>query len=412
MDGFRVLDLTTTFMGPYATMLMARMGADVVKIEGPGGDVVRHIGSSRSPGMGPIYLTANHGKRSVALDLKVPQARDALLRLVETADVFVTNLRPAALRGLQVTADELCAINPRLVYCTLPGFGAGGPYRDRPAYDDVIQAASGLAATQGGTGEPQYIRNVIADKTTALMGVSAVLAALLSRSRTGRGQCVEVPMFETMVSYSLVEQLNARTFLPPRASTGYARTSSPSRRPYRTADGHLGVMIYTDRQWLSFFGIIGSPHLAHEERFSSITRRTENIDELYELVADVLPTRTTADWLAAFEPVGIAAQRVVSPDELFDDPHLAAVDMFEEFQHHSEGAIVLPRLPINFAGQHTAPVRGAPLWGEHGAELLRETGLDAAAIAQLHESGALLGADPAEPQSEAPAVAGQPPAIP
>jgi crotonobetainyl-CoA:carnitine CoA-transferase CaiB-like acyl-CoA transferase len=381
-------------MGPYCTMLMARMGADVVKIEGPGGDVVRHVGSGRHPGMGPIFLTANHGKRSVALDLKIPQAREALVALVESTDVFVTNLRPAALSGLRVTSSELCAINPRLVYCALPGFGGDGPYRDRPAYDDVIQAASGLAATQGGTGEPEYVRNVIADKTTALMGVSAVLAALLSRSRTGRGQRVEVPMFETMVSYSMVEQLNARTFLPPAARTGYSRVSSPSRRPYRTKDGHLGVMIYTDRQWLSFFEIIDQPWLASEERFSSITRRTENIDELYQLVADVLPTRTSADWLAAFERAGIAAQPVLSPDDLFDDPHLAAVGMFEELEHPTEGAIVLPRLPMTFADSGAPAVRGAPRWGEHSVEVLREAGLDANVIARLRESDALLGDTP------------------
>jgi crotonobetainyl-CoA:carnitine CoA-transferase CaiB-like acyl-CoA transferase len=380
-------------MGPYATMLMARMGADVVKIEGPGGDVVRHIGSARHPGMGPIYLTANHGKRSVALDLKVPEARGAVVALVEATDVFVTNLRPVALKNLGVTSEELCAINPRLVYCTLPGFGSDGPYRDRPAYDDVIQSACGLAAAQGGSGEPQYVRTVVADKATALMGVSAVLAALLSRSRTGRGQRVEVPMFETMVSFSLVEQLNARTFLPPTERSGYSRTSSPSRRPYRTADGHLGVMVYTDRQWLAFFTIIGRPELADDERFSSITGRTEHIDELYQLLAEVLPTRTSADWLTAFEPAGIAAQPVLTSDDLFDDPHLAAVDMFQDVQHHSEGAIVLPRLPITFGGETAPPVRGAPRWGEHGVEVLRETGMDASAIAALREAGALLGDD-------------------
>lgn len=250
LTGVRVVDLTTTFMGPYVTMLMARMGADVIKVESPDGDVLRQVGAGRSPGMGPIFLAANHGKRSVALDLASPGGRDAMRALLVGADAFVTNMRPDAVDRLGLGPDELCAADPRLVYVALRGFGGGGPYRGRAAYDDVIQAASGLAAVQGGEGEPAYVRSVVADKTVALMGLSAVNAALFARERTGRGGFTEVPMFETMASFLLVEQQNANV-LDPLAPTGYARTETPYRRPYRTSDGYLGVVVYTDRQWRS-----------------------------------------------------------------------------------------------------------------------------------------------------------------
>ncbi|MCD2195322.1 CoA transferase [Actinomycetospora endophytica] len=383
LEGIRIIDLTSTFMGPYATMLLARMGADVIKVETPDGDVVRHIGRGRNPGMGPIFLAANHGKRSIALDLKHPEGRRALDSLLATADVFVTNLRPAALDRLGLTAEALLAAHPRLVFATLPGFGSAGPYRDRAAYDDVIQAASGLAAVQGGTGEPGYVRTVVADKAVGLLGLGAITAALLGVARTGRGRAVEVPMFESMVEFFLLEQQNGRVLDPPTGPTGYSRTSSPNRKPYATADGHLGVVVYTDRQWLSFFDLIGRPELAREERFATITARTENIDELYGLLAETLPSRTTDEWLAALGAAGIPAQPVLTSDDLLDDPHLAAVGLFEPLEHPSEGRLVLPRLPVIVDGASAPPVRGAPRLGEHGAEVLAEAGWDAAEIAML-----------------------------
>ncbi len=232
LDGIRVVDLTTTFLGPYTTMLMARMGADVVKVETHDGDVLRHVGSGRSPGMGPIFLAANHGKRSIALDLKTPGGRDAMRALVAGADAFVTNMRPQAVARLGLDPDELCAADERLVYVALRGFGEAGPYRDRAAYDDVVQAASGLAGLQGDDGEPDYVRSVVADKTVAVMGLAAVNAALFARERTGRGGFTEVPMFETMASFVLLEQQNARV-LDPDAPTG--TRAPPARTAGRTA---------------------------------------------------------------------------------------------------------------------------------------------------------------------------------
>ncbi|RZT84579.1 crotonobetainyl-CoA:carnitine CoA-transferase CaiB-like acyl-CoA transferase [Pseudonocardia sediminis] len=388
LDGVRVVDLTTTFLGPYTTMLMARMGADVIKVETRDGDVLRDVGTGRHPGMGPIFLTANHGKRSIALDLKSPGGRAAMRRLVAGADAFVTNMRPDAVERLGLGPDELTAADGRLVYVALRGFGAEGPYRDRAAYDDVIQAASGLAAVQGGDGDPAYVRSVVADKAVAVMGLAAVNAALFARERTGRGGFVEVPMFESMVSFLMLEQQNARV-LDPDGACGYSRTASPNRRPYRTADGFLGVMVYTDKQWLSFFELIGRPELAHTPRYSTITGRTEHIDELYGLVAEALPARTNAEWVAAMEPLGIPVQPVLSPDDLLADEHLRAVELFEQVAHPSEGTLTLPRLPMSFDGEHAAPVRGAPRLGEHGADVLREAGLDDAEIEHLRADGVL-----------------------
>lgn len=389
LDGVRVVDLTTTFLGPYTTMLMARMGADVIKVETPGGDVLREVGTGRHPGMSPIFLAANHGKRSIAIDLKAPGGEAAMRRLLDGADAFVTNMRPDALQRLGLGPDELTGADPRLVYVALRGFGADGPYRDRAAYDDVIQAASGLAAVQGGAGDPEYVRTVVADKAVALMGLAAVNGALLHRERTGRGGFVEVPMFESMVSFLMLEQQNARVLDPADGRCGYARTSSPNRRPYPTADGHLGVVVYTDRQWLAFFDLIGRPELAHEPRFATITGRTRHIDELYALVAHELPARTSAEWVAVLEPLGIPAQPVLSPDDLFDDEHLGAVGMFERAEHPSEGPVTLARLPMSFDGAHAPPVRGAPRLGEHGAEVLGEAGLSVEEIDRLRADGAL-----------------------
>ena len=391
LSGVRVIDLTTTFMGPYLTMLMARMGADVVKVEAPGGDVVRQIGRGRHPGMGPIFLAVNHGKRSIGLDLAAEGGRDVLYRLIEGADVFVTNLRPAALAKLRLTAGQLRGLNQGLVYCALPGFGGAGPYRDRAAYDDVIQAASGFAAVQGGQAAPGYARSVIADKTVALMGLAAVNAALFDRSRTGQGQVVEVPMFESMISFLLLDQQGGHVFDPPAGPTGYARTASPNRRPYATADGYLGVVVYTDRQWLAFFDLIGRRDLAADPRFASITSRTENVDELYGILAGVLPSRTTAQWLDALGGAGIPAQPVLTPGELFADPHVEAVGLLEPLAHPSEGDLILPRLPMLFGGATAPPVRGAPRLGEHGAEVLREAGLPDDEIARLAADGAVFG---------------------
>jgi crotonobetainyl-CoA:carnitine CoA-transferase CaiB-like acyl-CoA transferase len=390
LSGLKVVDLTTTFMGPYCTALMARMDADIIKIEAPGGDIVRDIGGGRNPGMGPIFLNANHGKRSVALDLKRPEGLAVLRRLVAEADVFVTNMRPAAIRRLGLSYDELARVNRRLVYAALLGFGSSGPYSDDAAYDDVIQAVCGMASTQGGSAEPSYVRSPVADKAVALMALSAILAALLRREQTGEGQAVEIPMFETMAQFMLLDQQGGYVFDPPYGQSGYARTASPNRRPYRTADGYIGVMVYTDRQWLSFFTLIGMPELSEDPRFRTITGRTQNIDELYEILAEHLPKRSSADWLAELHELGIACAPVLQIAELFDDNHLRSVGFFERVEHPTEGPLKLARMPVSFSRDKPGHQRPAPRLGEHGIEVLEAHGFSGDQVRHLVESTVLV----------------------
>jgi len=389
LSGVRVVDLTTTFMGPYATALMARMGADVIKVEAPAGDIVRDLGGGKNPGMGPIFLNANHGKRSIALDLKHPEGIAILHRLLAEADVFVTNMRPEAVHRLGLNYADLQQENPRLVHAVLPGFGSGGPYRDLAAYDDVIQAVSGMASTQGQSADPSYVRTPVADKIVALMGLSAILAALLARERSQRGQSVEIPMFETMAQFMMLDQQGGYIYDPPAGPAGYARTASPNRRPYRTADGFLSVVVYTDRQWLSFFTLIGRPELVHDERFRAITGRTQHIDELYQLIADVLTTRPSAEWLTDLRNLGIPCVPVLRTEDLFDDKHLRAVDFFETVEHPTEGSLLLARLPILFSADVPGPQRPAPHLGEHGPAILHALGFRTDEVEHLIDIGVL-----------------------
>lgn len=389
-----MLDLSNTLMGPYCSRVLADMGADVIKVEGPGGDLVRNIGAARNPGMGPVFLATNRGKRSLEIDLKAPAGRSALLRMARGADVFMHNLRPAAAARLGLAAEAVRAVNPRIVYCALIGFGSAGPYRDDAAYDDVIQAVSGLAALQGGAGAPGYVRMSVADKAVGLMASSAILAALLRRERTGRGESVEVPMFEAMTSFNLLEQQGGMVFEPPTGPPGYVRTASPYRRPYRTSDGYLAVLVYTDRQWSSFFELIGRPELADDPRFRTITGRTENVDSLYRLVEDTLPTRTTAQWTERLGAVGIAAAPVREIADLFDDEHLASVGFFEHVEHPTEGTLRQPRSPMLFAEASAVTPRPAPRLGEHGWQVLTEAGLSDSEIDELIRTGVVTVPDP------------------
>jgi crotonobetainyl-CoA:carnitine CoA-transferase CaiB-like acyl-CoA transferase len=370
----RVVDLTTTFMGPYCTLLLAQMGADVLKVEAPAGDVLRYVGDEQGTGMGPVFLNANRGKRSITLDLKRPAARDALMRMLDTADVFVHNMRPDAVTRLGLGAEDVHAANPRTVYCVVRGFSSVGPYRNKAAYDDVIQASSGLAAVQGGPDGPAYVRTPIADKATGLMAVGAIAAALYRRERTGRGLAIEVPMLETMVAFTVLDQQGGYVFDPPRGPAGYSRTDSPYRKPYRTADGHVSVMVYTDAQWRAFFELVNRPELTADPRFHTITARTVHIDELYQLLEEEVRTRSTAEWLAAFDARGIAAMPVLTVPELFCDEHLRATGTFEESVHPTEGPLRHARFPVDFLGSERVDLRPAPRLGQHGAEILAELG--------------------------------------
>ena len=375
LHGLTVVDVTSTFLGPYCSMLFAQLGARVVKVEPPEGDIIRYVADERHSGLGPAFLNFNRGKESVVLDLASPAGRAGLDRLVDEADVFLHNMRPAAMTKLGIDPDAVLARNPRIVYCHAVGYGSRGPYRDEPAYDDVVQGVSGLAAVQGGTGEPTYVRTQLVDKTVGVMALAAILAALHERSVSGLGQAVEVPMFESMASFLLMEQQGRRVYAGQRGGTGYARTASPYRKPYRTADGTISVLLYTDGQWRAFFRLIDRPDLAEDRQLHSIRGRTERIDELYRLVEESLAQQSTAHWLEVLRREAVPAMPVNTVEELFDDGHLAAVGMFEDVVHPTEGRLVQPRLPWTFSRSGAPTLPGAPALGEHTGAALQALGL-------------------------------------
>ena len=392
LAGIRVLDLTTVLVGPYCTQLLAEMGAEVTKVEAPEGDVVRLIGPGRSPGMGCMFITINRGKRSIALDLKRPEARAALLRLAGQADVLVTNIRPAAMARLGLDYPALHAANPRLVYASVLGYGSQGPYAPRPAYDDLMQGAAliaGLNAQVNG-GEPRYVPLAMADRITGLMAASAVNAALVHQLRTGEGQLVEVPMFETMLSFVLGDHLGGRVFDPPLDAGGYGRLLSPDRRPYRTKDGFVCTMIYNDRQWRAFCAAVGWPDLVSTDpRFASHATRTRHIDEVLAMLAEEFRTRSSAEWLALLEAADLPVTPVHTLESIFEDPHLLATGFFEAEEHPTEGRVTRMAIPVTFSATPTGPRAPSPRLGADGAAILAEAGFAEAEIAALAASGAL-----------------------
>ena len=402
LAGVRIIDLTSVMMGPYATMILGDYGADVIKVESPEGDVMRHAAPMRNPQMGAMYLQGNRNKRSIVLDLKKAGGREALLRLSATADVFVHNVRPAAMRRLRLGADDLLALNPRLVYASLHGFGEEGPYAGRPAYDDLIQGMTALPAlTAGITGEPRFSPATIADRIVGLNATHAILAALLHRDRTGEGQSIEIPMFETMAQFVLGDHMAGRSFEPPIGPPGYARLLSPDRRPYQTSDGYLCALVYTDKQWSAFFRAIGQQDEADRDpRLRSMTSRTHNYDYVYGWFSDVMKTRTTSEWMQLLEAADIPHAPLHDLDSLIDDPHLAAVGLIQSVDHPSEGMLRVAGPAATWSKTPPSIRQYPPGLGEHGDQILREAGFSEDDIEQLLTEGALIQGDKAlDPKS-------------
>jgi crotonobetainyl-CoA:carnitine CoA-transferase CaiB-like acyl-CoA transferase len=371
LAGVRVLDLTTTISGPYCATLLAELGADVIKIESPEGDSARDLGPRRHAGMAAVFLHANRDKRGIVLDLRTAEGRSALGRLALTADVLVHNLRPHAAARCGAGPDTLRAINPALVHCAIRGFGADGPYADGAAYDDIIQAVSGLAAQQAWVaGQPEYMATAIADKTSGLAAAFAIVAALYRRSVEGDGCTIEVPMFETMTSFAMVEHLWGRTFVPPRGMARYPRISTPLRRPFPTTDGHLGVVVYTAEHWRRFFALIGRPELVDDDRYATLEGRGHHQAELVAFIADALATDTSAVWMQRLHEAGIAAAPYNEVEDLFTDPHLVATGVFEHVDHPTEGELLHAPTPIRYDGATPSTRRGAPTLGQHTDEVL------------------------------------------
>jgi crotonobetainyl-CoA:carnitine CoA-transferase CaiB-like acyl-CoA transferase len=392
LAGVRIVDCTTVVLGPFAAQQLGDMGADVIKVEPPEGDTTRQLGPMRNASMGAFYLAVNRNKRSIVLDLKQEAARKVLLTLASTADVLMHNYRPPAARRLGMAYETFRALNPGLVYVGTYGFGAAGPYGDKPAYDDIIQAASGVAAAQGSIiGEPRYVPTIVADKTSSMTVLSAVLAALYHKARTGEGQEVEVPMFESMAAWVMVEHLYGETFEPPIDTIGYKRILNPYRRPFKTKDGFCAILPYTDQNWRDFFALAGRQDLLDDPRYKTLGTRLKNIETLYEELAKIAPTRTNAEWLTELDKRNIPAMSVNTLESLLSNPHLEAVGFWQHVQHPSEGAMRLPGIPVTYRATPGSIRRLPPRLGEHSGEILREAGLAAGEIDALFAAGAARG---------------------
>ena len=388
LHGVKVIDLSSVVFGPLASQTLADYGADVIKVEPPEGDSTRHTGPTTEAGMAAVFLGSNHSKRSVALDLKQQGARDALMALLADADVFMHSMRPQKLAALGIDVATLRARFPRLVYAGLHGFSEGGPYAGRPAYDDVIQGMSGLASLmEAQSGEARYLPVIAADKTCALVAAQAVMAALFRRERTGEGCFVEIPMFETMVGFNMVEHLYGRHFEPPLSSAGYPRVLTPWRRPWRTSDGHVCMMPYTNLHWQRFFAEVGQPALAEDARFVNIAARTSHIGELLEIAGGFVAGGTTAEWLAICDRLEIPAAPAGRLDDLPDDPHLVATEFFTRLDDPQMGTLRFPGVSVKFDGVRP-DVRMPPRLGEHTRQALLAAGLPAAQVEALIAAGA------------------------
>lgn len=395
LDGVRVLDLSSIVMGPYASQILGDLGADVVKLEPPSGDMMRAVGPMRHAGMGAIYLHLNRNKRSIALDLKAPEGRAACLDLIGKADVLLYNLRPQAMARLGLDYETVAALNPRLVYVGAYGFGEEGPYAGRPAYDDLIQGMTGIGALYGRSAEgaPRYAPLTLADRVVGLHLAIGVLAGVVQARATGRGQQIEIPMFETMAQMVLGDHLGGRTFEPAQGPAGYARLLVPYRRPYATADGYISVLIYNDKHWAWFFRLIGREDLLGDERYATHTARAENIDAAYRLVSDALSSNTSRYWLEALNGADIPAAPLYGLDDLIGDPHLEAVRAVQTLAHPSEGRIRTPAPAGRYGARPLRVRRPAPRLGEHTREILQEAGLDDALIDDLLARGVAAAAE-------------------
>ncbi|PHY07290.1 MAG: CoA transferase [Alcaligenaceae bacterium] len=378
LAGIHVVDLTSVGMGPYATQTLGDMGAEVIKVETAAGDIFRYTTPSVHVGMSAAFVQLNRNKRSIVLDLKTADDLDVLKKLIDRADVLVYSIRPQAMRRLGLDYETLKQTNARLIYCGAYGFSEKGPYAGRPAFDDIIQAMSGLADVQGrGAAQaPAYVNAIVADKVSGLTTVNAIAMALYEREQSKQGQAIEVPMFETMVAFNLVEHMAGASFTESTAPMGYARILSKLRKPYRTADGYIGLLPYTTEQWRRFFELSGCAAYAREPRFMEPSQRAVNIEEMYEILEKIVAQHPTEYWVTTLQAADVPVTAVQSLEDLLKDPHLEEIGFFQTAMHPTEGAIKMPGIAVQFSRTPGSIRRLAPQLGEHSVEIRGELNLD------------------------------------
>ncbi len=376
LNGIRVLDLSSVILGPMTGQYLGDMGADVIKIEAPGGDITRSIGPRRSEGMGALFLANNRNKRSVVLDLKTGAGKAALKEMVIHADVVLHSIRLSATKRLGISYEDLAPLNPRLIYCHLKGFSDEGPYAGKAAYDDIVQALSGLAMLQKiAAGEPRYIPSIVADKISAVHAAYAISLALFHRERTDRGQQVSVPMLETIVAFNMAEHLGGQIFDPPVGRMGYEPVRGGMRKPFRTADGYICFLPYNDANWKRFLDITGREDLKADPRFSTQKGRQSNLGLIWGEVARILELKTTDEWVTLLDGSDIPHAMVNELEDLLDDPHLVQTGFWEMRDHPTEGLMRFPASPVYLSESPASIGRLPPALGEHTEEVLAEFGL-------------------------------------